>query len=231
VCQVQISNPHHADTQGVDQRVSRVGWVEGELSTDVGQAKAVAVTPDPSHHGRHHPRSVRGIGGAEPQRVDHRDRSGAHRHDVTNDPADPGRCALVRLHIGRMVMRLDLECDRPAVADLDDTGVVPDTGEHPRPHRLSGRLPEIVQVHLGGLVGAVLTPHHRVHRQLGGRRPASQNLPDPRVLIIREAQLPVWLRLLRRGSRMLHRINRHPRSVRATPRSPLGVEVRAAVRG
>jgi hypothetical protein len=92
-----------------------------------------------------------------------------------------------------MIVRFNLERDRPAVADLHNAGVVPDPGEHPLPHRLGGGVREVAQVHLRRLVRAVLAPHHRIHRQLGGGGPAPENLEDPRVLIVGQTQFPVRL--------------------------------------
>ena len=62
---------------------------------------------------------------AEAQRVEDRDRAGAHREDVAQDAADAGRGALVRLHGRRVVVALDLERDREPVADRDHAGLLP----------------------------------------------------------------------------------------------------------
>ena len=105
------------DAQRVDQRVALVAGVEDDLAADVGQAEAVAVAADAGDHAGQHPGGVRVVGGAEPQRVHHRDRPGAHRQDVADDPADAGGRALVGLHEGRVVVRLDLEGDRELVGD------------------------------------------------------------------------------------------------------------------
>src|SRR5690606_31087357 len=56
-----------------------------------------------------------------------------------------------------------------------------------------GLLRELPQVHPAGLVRAVLAPHDRVHRQLGLGRAAAQDLPDPQVLVLQQAQLRVRL--------------------------------------
>ena len=72
----------------------------------------------------------------EAQRVHERDRAGTHREDVADDPADAGRRTLVRLDRGRVVVALDAERDREAVADVDDAGALARTDEHPR--RLGG---------------------------------------------------------------------------------------------
>ncbi len=199
VCPVQVLGPQHPDAQRVDQRVSGVGRVEHHLAADRRQPEAVPVATDPGDHTGQHPGGVRRVRGSEPQRVEHRRRAGTHGQDVPHDPADPGRRTLVWLHIGRMVVRLDLERDRPTVADVDHAGVLADPGEHPFAHLRGGRLAEVAQVHLGGLVGAVLAPHHRVHRQLGLGRPAAENRADPGVLVVAQPELAVGLRLVRAG--------------------------------
>ena len=70
-------------------------------------------------------------------------------------------------------MRLDLEGDRVALADVHHARVLADAGQQ----RGAGRrlLGELAQVPPGGLVGAVLAPHDRVDGQLAsvGRRPSS----------------------------------------------------------
>ena len=74
---------------------------------------------------------VRGI--AEAQRVQDRDRPGAHREDVAQDPADAGGRALVRLDEGRVIVRLHLERDRETAADVHDARVFAGALEDPRP--------------------------------------------------------------------------------------------------
>ena len=117
--QVQVLVAEHADAERVDQRVADVGRVEDRLAADVGQAEAVAVATDAGHDPGQHPVGVVGVERAEAQRVHHRDRAGAHREDVADDAADAGRGALVGLDVRRVVVRLDLERDRVALADVD----------------------------------------------------------------------------------------------------------------
>ena len=62
-------------------------------------------------------------------------------------------------------------------------GVLADAGEHLADRRLLRDLAELLEVHLRALVGAVLAPHHRVHRQLGAGRAAAEDLADPLVLV------------------------------------------------
>ena len=122
--QLDLVLAEQAHAERVDQGVADVAGVEDDLAADVGQAEAVAVVADALDHAGQHPPGVGRVGRAEPQRVHHRDRPGAHRHDVADDAADAGGRALVRLDVGRVVVRLDLEGGRPAVADVDDAGVL-----------------------------------------------------------------------------------------------------------
>ena len=158
------------------------------------------------------PGSTRAVSGAsmrpEAQRVHDRDRPGAHRQDVADDAADAGGRALVRLDVGRVVVRLDLEGDGPAVADVDHAGVLAHADQ--QRVRLRRRLvAELPQVHLGRLVGAVLAPHHRVDGQLGAGRAAAEDLADPGVLVLLHAQLGEGLRLVRRVGRVLDGVDTH----------------------
>ena len=61
---------------------------------------------------------------AEAERVEDRDRTRAHREDVAQNAADTRRRALERLDERRMIVALDLEDDRPAVADIDRARVL-----------------------------------------------------------------------------------------------------------
>ncbi len=90
-------------------------------------------------------------------------------------------------------MRLDLEGDGPAVADVDDTGVLTDAREHRLAHLVGGGLAEVAQVHLRRLVRAVLGPHHRVHGEFGVGGATAQDLLDPGVLVFLQTQLPIGL--------------------------------------
>lgn len=178
---------HHADAQRVDQRVALVAGVEDDLAADVGQAQAVAVAADARDDAGQHAPGVGVVGGAEAQRVHHGDRAGAHRQDVADDAADAGGRALVGLDVRRVVVRLDLEGDRVALADVDHTGVLADADEH---GVVLGRLlAELLQVDLGALVRAVLGPHDGVHGQLGAGGTAAEDLADPAVLVFLQTEL------------------------------------------
>ena len=124
-----------------------------------------------------------GVELAEAERVEHADRPGAEREDVAEDPADPGRRPLERLDRARVVVGLDLERDRVAVADVDRAGVLARAHDDAR---ALGRQP--AQQLPGVLVGAVLGPEQREHRQLDLVRIAAHQLDDPRVLGVGQPQ-------------------------------------------
>ena len=144
--EVDVLVLHDADAAGVDQRVALVAGVEDDLAADVGQAQAVAVAADARDDAGQHALGVGVVGRAEAQRVHDGDRAGAHREDVADDAADAGGRALVGLDVRRVVVRLDLEGDRVALADVDDAGVLADADE--QRVGLRGLLAELPQVDL-----------------------------------------------------------------------------------
>ena len=82
-----------------------------------------------------------------------------------------------------MVVRLDLEDRRQAVADVHGAGVLARALQHARAR---GR--QRPQMHARALVAAVLGPHHREDAELGQRRrAAAEHLDDAVVLLAREA--------------------------------------------
>src|SRR5690606_902134 len=96
-----------------------------------------------------------------------------HREYIAEDPTDSGGGSLVRLDERRMVVALDPEGSQPPVSQVDDAGILPRTHDHPG--SLRG---ETAQMDPGGLVGAVLGPHDRIHGQFGRRRLPAQDLED-----------------------------------------------------
>ena len=166
-----------AQAQHVDQRVAGVDLVEHDLAADGRDADAVAVAADAGHHALEDAARQRRVERAEAQRVQQRHRPGAHGEDVADDAADAGRGALVGLDERRVVVRLDLEDGRQAVADVDGAGVLARALHHPR---AGGR--QRLQVHARALVAAVLRPHHREQAQLQQVRLAAEQFLDAGVL-------------------------------------------------
>ena len=92
---------------------------------------------------------------AEAQRIHHRDGARAHGEDVAQDAADAGGRALEGLDEAGVIVRLDLEGDDVAAADIDDAGVLAGALHH----QFAAR-GQLLQVNARALVGAVLAPHH-----------------------------------------------------------------------
>ena len=123
------------------------------------------------------------VGLAEAEAVEERHRPGAHRDDVAQDAADPGRRPLERLHGGGVVVALDLERDREPLAEVEDACVLPG----PLQHAVAvGREP--LQQQRGVLVAAVLRPEQREDRELEVVRLAIEQRADALVLPVREAE-------------------------------------------
>ncbi len=98
----------------------------------------------------------------ETQRIHHRDRPRAHGKDVAQNSADAGGGALKRLDKRRMIVRLDLEGAGPAIADIDDAGILARALQH----QLAAR-GQPLQMHARRFVGAVLAPHHAEDAEFG----------------------------------------------------------------
>ncbi len=196
--------PHQSQRKSVDQRISRVAAFELHLAADVRHAEAVAVRRDAAHHAFHdgvvlvqrglvdrwvpHPyRPLLAIrvglrDRTEAQRIHDGDRTRAHGEDVAQNAAHAGGRALERLDERRMIVRLDLEGAGPAVADVDDAGVL----SRPLHHAAAVR-GQALQVHARRFVGAVLAPHHAEDAQLGERRLAAQRLQEAVVFLRRDS--------------------------------------------
>ena len=127
------------------------------------------------------------------QLVHNRHRAGTHRDNVAHNTAHTGSRALVGLHEARVVVGLRLERDGIPLSDVDDTGVLTDAREKRAARGVLAEFAELLQVHLGGFVGAVLRPHHRVHRQFGAGGAAAEDLPDACVLVILHTERRVRL--------------------------------------
>ena len=126
---------HQSQRKRVHQRISGVAAFELHLAANVGNAKAVSVRRDAAHNAFQHrmvldaawPGRRAGLrrDGAETKRVHDGDRTRSHGEDVAQDAANTGGRALEGLDERRMIVRLDLEGAGPAVADVDDAGVLP----------------------------------------------------------------------------------------------------------
>ena len=166
--------PADAQREHVHQRVAVVARLEDALAADRGHAEAVAVVRDAGDHAFDDAAVARAVlrivERAEAQRIHHRDGPRAHGEDVAQDAAHAGGRALERLDEARVVVRFDLEGDHPAVADVDDAGVL----ARALHHQLAAR-GQLLQVQARALVGAVLAPHHAEDAELGVARLAAED--------------------------------------------------------
>src|SRR5580693_8990477 len=89
-----------------------------------------------------------------------------------------------------MIVRLDLESARPAVANVDDAGILARTLQH-----ACAADRKAFQVNPRRLVGAMFAPHYAEDAEFGERRLAvPKKLLDPFVFVEGEAVLPEGFR-------------------------------------
>lgn len=199
--------PQDAHAEGVHQRVSVVGGLEHRLTTDAGHTERVAVAGQAGHHPGQDTGGVGGVQRAEAELVGDPDRARPHGEDVPRDSADTRGRALVGLYVAGVVVGLDLEGDRPAVPDVDDTGLLADTGQQGATWGVLAEFAEPAQVNLARLVGTVLRPHDGVHRQLTAGGAPTQNLSDPEILVLSQAQIRPGLVLVGGVARILNGVD------------------------
>ena len=101
-----------------------VAVVKVHFAADGRDSEAVAVVADALDHAVHQPLGAVGVRVAKAQRVQLRNRAGAHGKDVAVDAAHAGGRALVGLYGRRVVVRLNLERAGQSVADVDESGIL-----------------------------------------------------------------------------------------------------------
>ena len=190
---VQVLVSQHPDAQRIDEGIAEICPVELHLAADVRQSQAVAVAAYTGDDTGQDPAGVGLVERTETQRIHHTDGPGPHREDVADDAANASGRSLVGLHEARVVVGLRLERDGIPLSDVDDTGVLADTRQEWAARGVLAEFTEFLQVHLRGFVGAVLRPHHRVHRQFGAGGAAAEDLPDACVLVILHTERRVRL--------------------------------------
>jgi hypothetical protein len=169
------------DAHRVDEAVVRVRLVEDRFAADRRDADGVPVVAD-SRHG-----AAEGVvGRAEPEPVQDRDRACAHCDDVPEDPADARGGPLERLDRRRVVVRLHLERQGLAVAEVDHARVLARALEY-------GVAPggQPLQQQRRMLVAAVLRPEEGEDRELEAVRIPAEQLHDPGELPVRQPQRTV----------------------------------------
>src|SRR5882672_2471125 len=170
---------HQAEREGVNQRIQRIGIVEGDLAADSRHAERIAIMRDAGHHARQQrtiaPPIFRIVERTKAQAVQRRDRTRAHGEDVTQNPADPGGRALERFDKRRVIVRLDLESSAPAIAEINYSGILARGNDD----ALAGGR-QTLQVNSRRLVRTMLGPHHGKDAQLDQVWFASKQFRDTR---------------------------------------------------
>ena len=177
-----VGSPGDAEAEDVHERIVRVGRLERDFAADGGNTDAVAIARDTGDHALDETASAPGFERPEAERVEQSDGPRAHRENVADDATHARGRALIRLDERRVIVRLDFEDRRQAIADVDGAGVFTWPLEHLRPVAR-----QRLQVHAGALVAAVLRPHHREDAELGRVRLAAEELHDAVVLVRRQA--------------------------------------------
>src|SRR5581483_590870 len=202
------------DAHHVHDRVRRVRRGKAHLAAHRRHPDAVAVPTDPGHDAAEQPPVPLLAQGTEHERVEERDRSGAHREDVAHDAPHAGGRPLVGLDRRRVRVGLHLEHHRQPVSDVDGARVLAWTDDHPR--ALGRKRPE---VDLRALVGAVLRPHHAVHGELVVVRLPAEPRPDRLQLVVGETERPMQ-RLLHAGYTLARAYERNEASIGWPPVGP-----------
>src|SRR3989440_4127701 len=111
----------------VDERIAGIAGREIHLAAERRHANAIAVVADAADDSGEQVAIARFVERAEPQAVQQCDRPRTHGEDIAQDSAGAGRGALERLDRRRVIVRFDLEGDRPAVREAQHTSVLPGT--------------------------------------------------------------------------------------------------------
>src|SRR4051794_11302184 len=106
-----------------------------DLPADRRDAERVAVAADPRDDTAEEVAIARLVQRAEAERIEDGDGARAHREDVPHDTADARCRALIWLDRARVIMRLHLQGQGEAVADIDDARVLARPLQDARPGR------------------------------------------------------------------------------------------------
>ena len=169
-----------ADRHGVDQDVAIVALVELGLTCDGRHADAVSITANAGDHICHETARLRVSGIAKAQGIDQRNGPRAHRENIPQDAAHPGRSALIGFDVGRVIVALHLEDGGHwtigAIADIDHACIL----ARPLDDMLIS-CRKFRQVPARGFIGTVLRPHHRINAKLhkvgSAVQPRDQSFP------------------------------------------------------
>ncbi len=118
----------HSEREHIDERIAVIAFVEDTFASDGRNAKAVAVMCDSRNHAFQDVTVAvacfRIVQRPEADGIHHSNRPRTHGEDIPEYASDARRGSLERLDEARMIMRLDFEGDRNAIAYIDDPGIL-----------------------------------------------------------------------------------------------------------
>jgi hypothetical protein len=177
----------HAEAKNIYQRITLEAFVEINLAADGRDADTVTVMRNTGDDAREQS-PVRGDfrfsswgfricirDRPKAQRVQTKLRACAHSKNVADDTAHAGRGALERLDGARMIVTLHFERDCPAIANIDNSGIL-FAGFDQNVWAGGGKF---FQFFPGIFVRAVFAPHDRENSKLGEVRLATEDFFDP----------------------------------------------------
>ncbi len=198
--------PHQAQREGIQQRIAAVAGFKARFATEIRHSKAVAIASDAVDDTFHDAAVLLVVDGerrgcivvqirhafrrgqaerAETQRVHHGHGTRTHGEDVPQNTADAGCRTLVWLNVAGVVVALDLEGAGPAVAHVNDAGVLARALHDGTGTALAKAFGgQSLQVDAAALIAAVFAPHNAVDAQLCERGRATHGGEDLRVLLI-----------------------------------------------
>ena len=170
--------------EGVHERILRIRFRKIDFAANRRHAETVSIKRDSANDAFENAFVLLLVERSKAQAVHRRDGPCAHRKDVAQNAADARRRALERFNERRMVVRLDLECNGEAVADIDDSRVFTRPLQHPRASRRQSP-----QVNARAFVAAVLAPHHTEDAELCDCRLPLQDGDNLLIFAFREVVL------------------------------------------
>ena len=134
------------NAERVHKWVALVDAIENGFASDVRKTEAVAVERDSADYSVHNSCGVRVLNCSEAKLIHDGNWASAHGQDVSNNAADAGGRALKGLNEAGMVVALDLEGDRPALADVNHAGVFAHANHEVLLHLIGDFLTELTKV-------------------------------------------------------------------------------------
>ncbi|MNW51504.1 hypothetical protein D3C74_289910 [compost metagenome] len=177
---------YESDAHGIDQRIAVIAVVEHNFAAHCRNPDTVAITSDTGYDMLEQILDPVAFKLPETQGVQQRHRSCTHGENVPDNPAHPGRRALVRLNCRRMVMAFNFEYNSLIVSDIYDPGAFPRSHQHARPARR-----ETAQQRLRVLIGTVLRPHYTEHTDFRIVWLAAHERSDELIFAVRHTELTV----------------------------------------